>query len=63
MLYVAVFWMRRDYTPRMGLKREFQNVCMMAGTRSQDGGRSHSKREKSVHGSQIDNRAAACKTF
>ena len=57
-LYTVVLWMRRDYTPNMDLKWESQNACMMAGTRSQDGGCSHSKR---VHVGRRQTRAALAK--
>lgn len=61
MLYVVVLWVSGDYTPYMGLKWEPQKACITAGTRSQDGGRSHSKREKGVHVGQDKSRAACQK--
>jgi len=47
MFYVVVLWMRRDYIPDVGLK--WESPTSMTWMRSQDGGCSHSKREKSVH--------------
>lgn len=71
MFYAAVLWMRRGYTPHIGLKCESQKACITAGTWSQDEGCSHSKRahvcpdvvEDKQSGRRLQNKHCSTKYF